>query len=428
MSDWDIAVGIDAATISQATAAVYRQVYPSLFTGSRHVARDGLEFDVSWDVTAAPTVSLTPPPEGRSIVEEHLAALDVPVDVSHEQLVDAYVAALEPTTFSFHAAAMTMTIAGDGEKATVPVQLTVYVQAESAAGTVTLRPLKATGTTPSPDDEWFLNNVILPEAMHIAQESLPGVQLPALQFAGVALTPPAILITPTHAIALAALAGRPVPTPPFPQAWPASPFFAMLSDDAKLRVAQAGTREIAGKSFGQRGSVNIGIGEAKYSASATIGGLSLSNAGSGAPTLRFNAPVTGNVNAGIEIGCTTFGVNYTLYAKPDPAGTIALELAGTAVSARTVSLDAFVLLITPDGGAPEWIISALTLPLLQIVVAAFSPLISTLLNGISFPVMTLPSIPIDVSGVHLVVTPAGARFQAFGGRTTIEGTATIVGA
>lgn len=428
MTVFDVAIGVDAATMSQAMAAVYHQLYPKVFTGSQHVDEEGIEFDVAWDVLAPPTVALGPPPGGRELIAAHLAAhLEPRGDITVEQLIDAYVATLETTTFQATADAMTMTIEGGGEHATDHVRVTLYVHIDSAGGHLTLRPLKATGTTDNPTDAWILNNVILPEAIKIAQELLPGIDPPPVTFAGVGLTAPAVDVTPGHAVALTALAGAPVPTPPFPDSWPRTPFFAVMSDEAKLAVGRAGVRSMVGSTFGDSGSVDIGVGRAQYGATAQIAAIEIDLADQGAPRFTFDATISGNVQAGIKIGCTTFGVNYTLFAAPRPSGTIGLELSGTQVSAKTEHVNTFVLLIIPNGNPFEWLLSALTTPLLQAVTAVFAPLITKAFEGITFPVMTLPSVPIDTSGVHLVVTPTDVHFATFAGMTSIEGTAEITG-
>lgn len=424
MSAYDLAVGIDVKSANEAAAAVYAKLYPQLFKGSTHVAKDGLEFDVLWDVTAAPSVDFVPPPEAEEIVRDHLAAFEVPPGVTAEQLVAGYLQTLEDTVFQLKMDQVTMTIKGDGDEGTDQITITIYVAVESVGGALDLRPLKATGTTQNEADEWFLNHAILPEAMTLAAEALRGIQLPKLTFSGVSLTPPAIKITPRHAVALANLDGSPTPTPPFPDDWPASSFFALLSDRAMLRVAQVATRDIAGKRFGHSGSVYIGIGTAKYEATAVVDALDIGMAGG--TDFAFRGRIRGNVNAGIRIGCTTFGVNYTLYAAPEPTGTIALSIERTTVRATTKRpLNTFVLLIRPDGNPIEWILSALTTPLLQVVAAVFSPLITKLFEGIAFNVWDIPSIPIDFRDVHLALTPTDVHFASFGGQTAIEGTARI---
>ncbi|MDW5594189.1 hypothetical protein VSS74_07575 [Conexibacter stalactiti] len=427
MSDADLVVGLDERTMNEVLARAYGQLYPKLFRGSEHVARSGLEFDVGWDVTAAPTVVLAQPPNGEQLVRDHLAQnFTPPPGISAEQVADAYVATLDGTTFQLVMRSVTFSIRGDGAEGSTNGTLTIFVQVDPSAGPIALRPLKAVGTVEHADDEWILNEVILPEAMRRAAEALAGVRPPALAFPGVPLTPPAVSVTRSHVLALANLAGKPTPVPPFADQWPAAPFFAVLSEEAKMAVARDGTRQIAGREFGDRGSVNIGIGTAKYAATARVERMDLSPGTPGSTEFGFNGPITGNVNAGIEIGCTTFGVNYTLYAKPDPNGRISLELYdGRKVRARTTRVETFTLLLRPDGSPLEWILSALTTPLLFSLTAIFTPAFTKLFEGISFDVWELPSIPVDFDDVHLVVRPSDVRFGAFAGRTTIEGSVEI---
>lgn len=428
MSSFDLAVGIDGTTMNAAAATVYGSLYPKVFTGSQHVAREGLEFDVSWDVLAPPTFVLEPPDDGAAIVAEHLSGARLrllPEGVTTQHVVDLYVAELEDTTFQMHLSTMKMTVSGEGGSGTDDVTVTIYVHAESSAGVMSLKPVKAVGTTSNPVDDYFLNHVILPQAMEIASTVLSGVALPPLTFPGVSLTPPAMLVARDHVIALANLAGKPVPEPPFPSEWPSAPFFALMSDDAKLTIARVATSNINGKRLEKSGSVDIAIGDAGYSASAVLYDVRVSGGSAGGPDVRIDTPVTGNVNAGIEIGCTTFGINYDLLAAPNPSGTITLSIHGATVRATTTKLDTFVLLLKPTGNPVQWILSALTGPLLQVVTLAFSPLITKLLEGISFDVWVLPSIPIDVQGLHFVVTPVDVRLVTFGGMASIEGTARI---
>jgi hypothetical protein len=424
VSGFDLAVGIDVTSANEASAAVYRQLYPQLFKGSTHVAKEGLEFDVLWDVKAPPTVDFVPPPEPEAIVRDHLAAIEPPPGVTPEQLTEAYIETLTDTVFQLKMDQVTMTIKGDGGEGTDEITVTIFVAVESVGGALDLRPLKAIGTTDNVSDEWFLNHAILPEAMRLAAEGLRGIKLPALTFSGVALTPPAIKITPRHAIAIANLDGRPIPTPPFPDEWPQSRFFAVMSDYAKLRVAQVATRGIPGTRYGKSGSVDIGVGTASYEASAVVDAIDIGMAGG--TEFGFRGRIRGNVNAGVKVGCTTFGVNYTLHTTPDPIGRIDLSIRGTTVHAATTPpLNPFILVITPNGSPAEWLLSALTAPLLQILAIAFSPLITRTFEGIGFDVWTIPSIPIEFRNVHLALTPTDVHFSSFGGQTAIEGTARI---
>lgn len=427
MSAFDLAVGVDGPTMNQAGSALYAQLYPRLFTGSQTISRDGLDFRVSWDVKQPPRFVLSLPERGAAMLRAHLRELDPPGGVRHADLVDALAATLEQSTFQLVMPDVAMTVEGEGGSGTDQVAVTVVVQASSAGGQMTLRPLKATGATDNPSDQWFINEVILPQAMQMAGTLLGGVTLPPLTISGVQLTAPTMLVSQERVIAMASLAGKPVPTPPFPDSWPASPFFALMSEEARLAVARAGTAGIVGKQLGHTGSVDIGIGTAQYGATARIGALDLGLGSAGSSEYTFRGPVTGNVNAGVTVGCTTIGVNYTLYAEPEVNGTISLSIDGAKVRATTSHLAVFVLVIKPDGGVAEWILSALTYPLLQSVTAVFSPLITLAFNGIGFDVFDVPSFPVDVQDVHLRVVPTAVRFSSFGGMQSIEGSASITG-
>jgi hypothetical protein len=421
MSDFDLAVGIDGATMTQAGAVVYRQLYPKLFTGSQSIEKEGLLFQVSWDVQAPPTFVLSAPANGEALLRAHLLHLPPLPGVSRRQVVEGLLGALAENVFQLELPNVLMTLKADGYEGTARVQVSVVAQAQVEQGKMSLRAIKAIGKTDNPSDEWFVNHVILPQAMHIGGTLLDGITLPPLSFANVSLTPPTLIVRQNHIIALANLSGRPVPQPPFADAWPTDPFFAVLSSEAKLQIARMATASLAGKELHKGDSISIGIGDVHYNATARLGALSIGDAGGTA--IGFNDAVQGNVNAGIKIGCTNIGLNYNLLAKPDPNGRIGLSVSGTTVRATTAELATFVLVLIPYGDPLEWVLSAVTYPLTQAVVAAFSPLITQLFQGISFDVYELPSIPINVDAVHLTVQPSQVRFGDWGGRLAIMGQA-----
>src|SRR4051812_25105078 len=112
----DIAVGVDVATMNATAAAIYTRLYPNVFKGSQQVTKDGLEFDVAWDVHAAPTVALGPPPGGEQILADHLAeeytAANGP---AIEDVQATLVQALTATTFQLVMDNVTMTVSGSGQ-------------------------------------------------------------------------------------------------------------------------------------------------------------------------------------------------------------------------------------------------------------------------------------------------------------------------
>ena len=425
-SAFDLAIGLDATSMNTAAAAIYTQIYPTLFTGKQSVAKDGLNFDVSWDVKSAPTFDLSPPPNPAAIIADHLALPAAqghfPVELAKVQ--DALLAELQDQVFQMKMSDVALTVAGGGASATDKVAVDIFVRASSIGGVLALAPLKAVGTTESPSDQWFINAVLLPQAMKLATTLLSCIHLPPLTYPGLMMTAPAIFVDDQRIIAMANIAGKPVPVPQ-PGAWPQSPFFALMSNDAKIRVAQANTASVIGKGSGKHGNLNIGIGTLYYTAEFKV--LSVAFADSTANSLHFTGEIGGSVSAGIKIGCTKFGLNYQLFSSPEPSGTITLSGNGdTGVVARTSRLSTFVLVLNPSGSPIEWILSAATDPLLQTLTAAFSPLITTIFNGISFAAFDIKPFPFDYDQVHLKAQPENVQIGDFQGLMAVTGTVAVV--
>lgn len=424
MSTFDLAVGMDSSSMDKASQVVYQKLYPTLFTGSQNVNYSGVDFSVSWDVQSSPTFILSPPSNSEVLLRAHLLHWQNSLPVTKDAVTQALLTELQNNVLQMSMDNVVITLKSNVSSGTDLAKLVIYVQANAAGGTMTLVPLKAVGTVSNPSDEWFLNNVILPEAMKMAASLLQGIQLPPLQFSGVSLTAPDLIVTENHVIALANLLGQSVPQPPFSITWPTSPFFALMSEVAKVQVARQAVQGLVGKSFGHQGSVDIGLGEAYYTAQAMISHIDIGDGGGA--DVSFAGVIQGNVAVGIKVGCVKFGLNYNLYAKPNPAGIISLSISGDkTLRATTSRLNTFVLVLEPTGNPVEWILSALTDPLLQTVTAVFSPLISSAFNGIAFDVYTVPSIPINIEGLSFTVVPQQVSLSSFAGLLALNGTVNV---
>ncbi len=424
MGNFDMAVGIDGNTMDQGSTTLYQKLYPKLFKGSQTITLEGIEFTVGWDVQSAPTFILSPPANAEALLRSHLMGMAAHYPVDSKAMVDTYFTAMGGSIFQMSMADVEMTVSGGSNSGTDKVSVTIVVEANSAGGKMTLNPIKATGKTTNPSDQSLLNKVILPQAMNMARTILSGINLPPLKFGSVQLTAPALIVSNNHIVALANLAGKSVPSAPFPSSWPQQPFFALLSPEAKIEMAKMSTSYINGKQFGKSGKLGFKIGDLHYNANITMGNLTISDAG--ATSIHFSTTGTGNVGAGIKIGCSNIGLNYDLYAKPGISGTISLSIVnGVDIQAETSNLDTFVLIMKPTGNPVEWILSAVTDPLLQVIAAAFSPLITKLFDGYKYNTGPLPSIPINVEGVSLTATPSGVSLSSYNGMMLASGNVTI---
>lgn len=425
MSEFDVAVGLDQPTMNAAAAVVYQKLYPNIFTGSQQVEQSGIQLQVGWDVKAPPTFNLAPPQDGQAILEAHLADWAEATSDMRSRATEALSAAFSTSTFEMLFSNVALSVSGGGTSGTDQVSLTVYVQANSADGKMSLIPLKAVGTTQNPADQWVLNNVILPQAMKMAGTLLSGVTLPPLQFSGISLTAPTMAVQQNHVVALANLAGSSAPTPPSDVTWPQSSFFGLLSDNARYQVAVANTKNFS-QHFNQSGEVGSSIGGAGYSADLYMYNLSIGMIPGNPTAYTFSVKASGNVQAHIKVACTKIGINYNLSTNTDPSGTIQLSIQnGNVVGATVTGLGNFVFILEPSGNPLEWILSAITDPIMQAVVAAFSPLITNAMKGISFQAWTIPSIPINIGNFNFTVTPQNLSLGNYQSLMAITGSAAI---
>ena len=423
MSSFDLAVGIDGSIMDKGAKVVYQQLYPKVFKGSESITKEGVKFTVAWDIKAAPMFILAPPDNLSSMVQDHLAQPNSQdyYPVALEEVHTALLSTLQDNLFQMQIDDMTMTVSNDDvEPATDPIKLVIYIQANSAGGKLSLIPLNALATVSNPSDEWFINKVILPEAMKMAKTLLSNIDLPPLQFPGLSMTAPVMFVADNHVIAAANVAPKSVPKAPFSLSWPSTPFFALLSDEAKLQVAKHNTRNLIGKTFSKEGNVDVGIGKLYYTAEAKIASLSLAN--DKGNSLIFEGEILGNVSAGIEIVFTKVGLHYDLLTAPNPAGVISLSVShNRKVSAKTSQLDTFIIVLKPTGNPIEWILSAVTDPLLQVITLVFAPLISNAFNDISFDVWDLPQITFKYNGVNLKLIPTKVVISSDQGMMSITG-------
>lgn len=431
MSSFDLAVGLDATAMAQISAAVYAKVYPQVFTGSMQASVAGQSLTISWNVTQAPTFVLSAPPGGPQIVADHLSGHTESLQAQYDALAgdqspitvdevrQALVDQLEGSTFQMVFPGFDLTIDGT-PPTTQPLQVTAYIQASSAGGVLSLVPLKAVATASNPSDQALVNQYIVPQALSMAQSLLQGLTLPPLSAGPVNLTAPNIFVLSDRVVAVAAIAGGSPPGPPEGVSWPGGSFFAVLSDRLRLSLGNAAAALAVGKGFSDSGSVGTSIGGASYGASGQIN--SASAALTADPTqMQIAASVSGGCHADVTLACIPIGVNYDLSTSPDPINaTIQLSVQGQSIGGTIANIGGFTVILTPSGNPLEKVLSAITWPITQAVVAACSPVINNAITGMTFS-MPLPSFPYAIGGATLDFQPTGLSIGNASGMFAVSG-------
>jgi hypothetical protein len=115
-------------------------------------------------------------------------------------------------------------------------------------------------------------------------------------------------------------------------------------------------------------------------------------------------------------------VNYDLQPADPVRGIITLSIAdGHRVRATVTDLANIVLLLIPHGNVAEWILSAITYPITQAVVAAFSPVITNALRGIAFDIWDVQAVHVSIAGVSLAIAPDHLNLAPAGAYLAIHG-------
>lgn len=403
---FDLAIGVDTATLDRGGEVVYRKLYPRLFCGEMEIAFGFLSLTVRWRVLDPPKFILEPPPDGEAVLRAHLWGWRPQEGISADDAAALLRNELTGTVFCMDLPRVDITLSGYGDEVTVTLPVRIYAQANSTGGQMKLIPLKATAQATAASDQWFINRIGLPRFMELAKKLLDSVPLPPLQYAGIRLSTPVLAVEEHMLVALANLEGKPIPQPPLPRAIH-TPFFAVFSDEAKMRIANVCAGTISGATISQSSRTDTPIGTVYFSLTAGIGQVRVELLEPGGLRFRFYAPVWGEVRCGIQVGCLQVGINYTLYTNPaQPNADVSISMFNQrTVGASTQDVSPFTVMLTPSGSVIEWILSAITWPVSQAVAAIVSPFIRQQLIGIRFPIWSVPDFSFDIEGLHLSVMP-----------------------
>ncbi|MFK0296863.1 hypothetical protein ACIQU6_41220 [Streptomyces sp. NPDC090442] len=423
---YDLAVGADVGIVNRVAEEVYSQLYPRYFTGSQPYDAGGTPVTVTWDVKTAPVFDLTP----ATYSEEELRARFTEGGAGRftQAEVAEYAAALrtslDGSTFQVILHQVHITVdTGGGDPVAADATVTVDVQVStSASGLLTLDPIKATASDTGHVQKVILDNVVLPAVLDQARQVLSGIQLPKPHIPLLDLSVPVPVIQPQRAVAAMNLVEHGLPQPPFPDAWPTSPFFALLGRDTVRRIAEAATAYLEGQTFPAGDSKDFGVGTGYYKATIAIHHVQCEILDTEIPTVQVHAAVAGSGSAGINWfwGGSTDAF-FDLGLEPDPTVTLTLTMDGTTLKAKTDSVSSFDLKIYPHGDIvsviASWVANALS--------STLGRLVGDALKGIEFTLGSLPAIPIDVDPIHLDVTPTDLTLGRFGDDLSLQGDVSI---
>jgi hypothetical protein len=257
MNEFDVIIGMDAATLNQAIGRLYRRddLRATLFRGSRTQSIEDTVFTVQWDLQAAPET-----------------VLESPADRDWRMSITADGGTAHPVANAFYLKFPRVRLV---QSAPETHETTISARAICAAGTngnqlnIQVIALLIDLSGASKTDQFFYKRMIIPEILNLATALLSGLTLPTLAFANIALTPPLIAIQSNRLLAFANLAERPLSARSDGN-WPNQPWFILCSPRLVQRIGDFAAGTVRGKTFNHPGHQNFEIGVASYRAAGII--------------------------------------------------------------------------------------------------------------------------------------------------------------
>lgn len=451
MASFDVAIALSQSELNKAAQAVYKKVFPKVFSGSIQVEQNGIKY-IEWIIAAAPQFNLSlasvqnsvasvatslwqkssstnsllssqdrvvlssdnsknfSPKPALSATETELTQSDV-----HE-LVGSNMATFE---IDFPNVGVNFTPDNNGNH-------TVYQLTNVRAGcyvkivgstlsfvpqTVTCDPL------PNPTDQFFVKLIILPAIQQALDSLLSGLVIPPISFNGVALSAPSVAIVDGHVVAAVNLAAKGTPAAAPDGSWTGEGFSLLLSQDI-IQAAAAGQ----GKSFSDSGSGGSHWGGYDWGYSLSLVNPSVAISGS---NLAITFSLAGSVSATAYVLQIPIGIGFDAQALPNPTAVCTLQPQGGQVAVVTQSVSPFTVLVVPSGSIPSKIAGWIVEGIVQAVVASVSPIISQFLGGITFTSVDIPTFSENIEGVTITLTPTNMAVSNVNGYIALGGSLAV---
>jgi hypothetical protein len=329
---FDIALGMDEATLNRVIATLYQRpnLKSKLFSGREQTTILNVPVQVDWEVQAAPAVSLTAPDAQKW----HTAIL-----------ADGKAAQPSSNAFVVHLPMLKVgrTSSGSGRQETA-LPLDAICTAAIAGDRLSYNALAVCVdlSAASQTDQALYRAFIIPRILRMVATMLGQQHVPSLDFHGLKFGEAALYVGNGRIVGTANLAGKPPATPADGSTLPGVPFFVLLSAEAMQRAGSMGAAGLRGKSAGTSGDSSFGIGKASYNASVTLTDISVSP--SGDPTVvHASVGISAQASAGVDVlsgilntvaGGATTAANTVAGGVTTAANTVA---GGVTTAANTVA-------------------------------------------------------------------------------------------
>ncbi len=432
MSTFDVAVGLDEATLNKALAQVFGHAGfgAKIARGQRKVPTPAGEINIAWDLKAPPTLSFVKPPD-----ERWKAAIK---GLHDEALPD-------PNLFTLVCPKLWVELQyADGVTQSDVMEVHLYALLQMAGGTVTVDPY---GVWLDQDKLENVQSDVLRSliffGLEMAEKVLTDLTLPEIPSdLGVNLGPPAAVIDGRRLILGMAL--RPATVDLVGATWPEAPLFVLGSHGLVNGLVRGQLHRVNGQTFTWRREAMGSPGDGGAAVIEVLGEITEADVqvdanhlthlgGTGRVALRGRAVVSLLKAVGLtalqrileKIHLSWLGLGYGARILTSPVlFELALVLEDQSVKVRLRSLSKVVSLLWPRGSLPAILLSLVLWPLVQVVALIAPPVVAPRLiaNQSTFEVLTIPAVTFELLGKPLSLTVSGLSCSTYEERLLIQST------
>ena len=406
---YDIAAGMDSATLNTVVSQVYKALYPNLLRNTLNVQQIGIA-SITFDINATPIIILA---QGQEVDEAFSAILN---EGHHEELTQLDAVAQQELLTLAKAASFSIKLPGlalsihytNSAPTNFAANFTgaVNIQTSSANSQNALTVQILSGTIGIPSDPGLadiLNKIFVPLlTSYLNKNILDFIKIPALQFKSLLVSMPLPVVQNGYVTAYSAL-GAVQPDIPATNSWPSHCFYAAL--DTQVLQAAAGLFFPLGPSADFSWKIISGKVRAQVLAPA---GIVINHDGSLTATMTAQALAQLTLHTPWPFSDYHFG--------PEAHATVTATVAPTVRNGEVVL--AFKNSSTPSfsfswGSIPTWVYPFLW-PLLTTLELALNavvgPLVRDAINNLPpIDVYTIPAITLNLGGSTIHINIAEAR-------------------
>ncbi len=293
LQGFDLLISLDENTFNRIIASLYEKpnLKKELFHGTQEAVLQNVNVSVSWNVLAAPTVSLNPPSDSqwKNAYKENGQSLNA--------LENAFV-------LTFPSLKIYRKQAGDVQETTIPVSAicSVRINPEVSNISVDAVGLIVDLSSAKPLDKLIYQNIIIPKILKLADSLLVAEQIPKINLHDAKFGKAVLRVGGGKVCAVANLENKSaLPTIPDAKDLPTNrPFYVLFSREFVQKIATESIGSLVGKKVQTSGSKGFGIGDASYDATVVLNKVDaqvLAN-----PTSVFaNMNVSISANAGVDV-------------------------------------------------------------------------------------------------------------------------------